>query len=208
MFMDGFVAVTLLRHGLTEKNSRHAYIGWTDDSLSEEGKSSLAAVSLPKPDALFTSGMLRTNETAHLLFPGLKKTEILDLKEYHFGSWEGRTYAELKDDREYQHWLENMENHAPPGGESLQVFKKRVMNGWGKVRNSLLNDEADTAAIVSHGGPLRQLLTLLSGDGRAFWEWTVSPGTGYELIWTKDSFRRGEPCASLRAVPSTARLNG
>ncbi|KZZ83104.1 histidine phosphatase family protein [Bacillus sp. SJS] len=206
--MDGFVAVTLLRHGLTEKNSRNAYIGWTDDSLSWEGQSALAAVSLPEPAALFTSGMLRTNETASLLFPGLKQRVIDDLKEYHFGSWEGHTYVELKDDRDYQLWLENMEEHAPPGGESLQVFKKRVMNGWERVRESLLDEEAETAAIVSHGGPIRQLLTLLSGDGRPYWEWTISPGAGYELIWTKDSFRRREPCTSLRAVPATARLNG
>ena len=30
--MDDAVVVALFRHGLTEENKRHAYIGWTDAS--------------------------------------------------------------------------------------------------------------------------------------------------------------------------------
>ena len=32
------VAITLLRHGLTEANERKEYLGWTDSPLSEQGR--------------------------------------------------------------------------------------------------------------------------------------------------------------------------
>ena len=38
------VAITLLRHGLTEANERKEYLGWTDSPLSERGRMEIEQV--------------------------------------------------------------------------------------------------------------------------------------------------------------------
>ncbi len=38
------VAITLLRHGLTEANERKEYLGWSDSPLSEQGKMGMEQV--------------------------------------------------------------------------------------------------------------------------------------------------------------------
>ena len=41
--MDDTVAISLFRHGLTEANKRHAYLGWTDSPLCPIEKAKLGA---------------------------------------------------------------------------------------------------------------------------------------------------------------------
>ncbi|MGD6818824.1 histidine phosphatase family protein [Metabacillus sp. 113a] len=206
--MDGFVAVTLLRHGLTEKNSRNAYIGWTDDPLSKEGEEQLRGMQIHRPDLVVTSGMTRANQTADILFPEINPTRIQQIKELNFGKWEGLTYEDLKEDPAYREWVENADRIAPPGGETFTQFKARIMEGWGIIHREMTNKTIGSALVVSHGGPIRQLLTELGDYSRSFWEWPVHPGTGYKLTWTFESFRRGERCISLQEVPAMAKQNG
>ncbi|AZB42681.1 histidine phosphatase family protein [Bacillus sp. FJAT-42376] len=206
--MDGTVAIALFRHGMTEKNSRHVYSGWTDDPLSDEGKALLSPVKGFDPVLLFTSGMLRTDQTADLLFPDVPKTAVPALKEIHFGRWEGLSYRDLKEDRDYALWLSDMDQHAPPDGESLTAFKERVMDGWGMIRDRILRSHAPSAAVICHGGTIRQLMTEWSGDARGFWEWKAEPGAGFIMIFTLEALRRGEPCISFQEVPLTAKPNG
>ena len=65
-------------------------------------------------------------------------------------------------------------------------------------------------AIVTHGGVIRYLLsTYGSIEKRDFWEWKVSHGNGFELVWaSKDAFRRGDRCTLLREVPLTENPTG
>ncbi|MTH53050.1 hypothetical protein GKZ89_06465 [Bacillus mangrovi] len=204
--MDDIVAVALLRHGLTEKNSRRAYIGWTDDPLSEEGRKALSGIEHFSPELVITSGMKRTDQTADLLFPGAARHSISSFKEIHFGEWEGRTFDELKAEPAYREWVDNMDQHAPPGGESLSVFKERVMAGWAEARKEI--GARKTSAVIAHGGTIRHLMTQLTEDRRGFWDWPCLPGEGYILYWTKEAFRRGERCISYQAEPAMENRRG
>ncbi|MFY4773592.1 histidine phosphatase family protein [Metabacillus sp. RGM 3146] len=205
--MADTVAVALFRHGLTERNKQHAYSGWGDISLSKEGIDALKSTSLFEPDLLFSSDLKRCEETAAILFPGYHLTFIPEFREMNFGDWEGRTYEELKEDLTYLKWLDDPAAAKPPNGESMVEFSLRVKHAWSLIKKAVL-PENQRIVIITHGGPIRQLLSMLSIEKKAFWEWELPPASGYELIFDRETFGRNETCTSLQVEPITAKANG
>lgn len=207
--MDDRVAITLLRHGLTEENERKAYIGWTDSPLSEKGAEAIRLLEHSfNPEILFSSPMRRTMETAESLFPGQMIHRLPEMKEMNFGLFERKTYLQLKDDTSYTNWLASPFTDGPPGGESFQTFADRIENGWEKIVNKIFEVNASHAVIVTHGGVMRYLLTTYTSVSKSFFDWKVPHGGGYQLLWSKDHLRRQETCMSLQEVPITVKQIG
>lgn len=93
------VKITWIRHGMTQANGEHRYLGKTDEPLSETGIHLLQEkkkeyFSSP-PEFLYTSPMKRCVQTAELLF---ERNPILipEWKEMDFGQFEGKNYEELR----------------------------------------------------------------------------------------------------------------
>ncbi len=65
------VAITLLRHGLTEANERKEYLGWTDSPLSEQGSDGNQQLkdSFRAYELIISSDLQRCVDTTQLLFP-------------------------------------------------------------------------------------------------------------------------------------------
>ncbi|MEW9674773.1 histidine phosphatase family protein [Lentibacillus sp. L22] len=206
--MDDGVAISLLRHGMTEENQRGAYIGWTDVSLSTEGKGILKRNKpcMKTVDQLFSSDLRRCLETAAILFPNLPIQKRTAFREMNFGLWEGRTYEELKQLTSYRQWLDDPFHCHPDGGETFTVFEKRVVAGFALVKDKMMDTNAKESVIVTHGGVIRLLLSTICN--RSFFNWKIPYGGGYRLIWTKDDFRRGDKCMSLQEVPITENQRG
>ena len=94
------------RHGATDGNREHRYIGSTDEPLSGECRELLKKNGTRERiqglissgiSAIYTSPMERCRETAELLFPkerypNLLRREIPDFRECDFGEFEGKTY--------------------------------------------------------------------------------------------------------------------
>jgi alpha-ribazole phosphatase len=208
--MDDLVVISLLRHGLTKENERWAYIGWTDAPLSEKGEARIRQLDgeYLTEAILFSSPLLRCLQTAELFFPKQKIHVANDLKEMNFGLFEGKTYEQLKRKAAYTNWLADPFSNRPPYGESFQEFAERIENGWRQVSDTIIETKASSAAILTHGGVIRQLLTMWSKEYKSFFEWKIPYGEGYQLIWTKEAFRREEKCMSLLAVPTMEKLTG
>ncbi|MGG4267142.1 histidine phosphatase family protein [Peribacillus simplex] len=205
--MADTVAITLLRHGLTEANERKAYLGWTDSPLSSEGEKEILDLrgSYPQYEKIYTSDLPRCVETARLLFPDIVPVKNASFREMNFGSWEGRTYDDLKADEDYLNWLERPMEALVPGGESYPAFSERVNNGW----NQLMVCEESQYALMTHGGVIRDLLVRYAPMEKSFFDWRISHGRGYELVWEdRSSLRRGERCTLLQAAPIMGKLNG
>ncbi|WP_028403345.1 histidine phosphatase family protein [Ectobacillus panaciterrae] len=206
--MDDCVVIALFRHGLTEDNKRHAYLGWTDSPLCPLEEQRLRGRMLSHTyEHLFSSDLGRCLETLNLLFSGAAPKLVPEFREMHFGRWEGKTYGDLERDATYRNWLENPFTLSPPGGEAFSSFSDRVRAGWEKVFHHIC-DTGENAAIMTHAGVIRYLLSEFAPERKEFWEWNIPHGMGYELVWTKDAFRRRERCTLLREAPSTERRHG
>ena len=51
---------------------------------------------------------------------------------------------------------------------------------------------------ITHGGPIRYLLTKFIDNDKTFWEWDVPHGSKYTLHWAdKKDVLEGKPCTSF-----------
>ena len=210
--MDDVVAVTLLRHGLTAYNEEKRYVGWTDIPLSNKGRKLLTIQReierYPTGQLLFTSNLIRCQESSSILYPDMELILISDLCEYHFGLWEGKTYEDLKGNKAYQKWLDAPLLVTPPKGESYNQFQERVIKGWQTIVSNFKNKSIQHIIVISHGGVIRLLLESFSPTRVGFWNWNIQYGAGYTLLGGRQLVRRGDRCTLLQVVPITEKENG
>ncbi|KZE64425.1 hypothetical protein AWM68_14500 [Fictibacillus phosphorivorans] len=204
------MAVTLIRHGLTKANQEKRYIGHSDHSLCEKGKTELLDLKpyhgYLKPDLVLTSDRRRCLETVEILYPDVHIKICEEFRELNFGDWENKTYADLCKDPTYQKWLNQPKEVCPPNGEDFTEFKKRVSLGWEhKVVPLFKNIEINHVVILTHGGPIRYLLSQFAQEKRDFWEWNARHGQGYTLNWEGGMEGR---CTLLQAAPLMEKQNG
>lgn len=208
--MDDAVSVTLLRHGLTKANQEKRYIGWTDASLLEEATQVGLYRILDAPfDAIYSSDLKRCIQTARLIAPLQCPIEDHRLREMNFGLWEGKTYEDLKNHRHYQKWIDNPFDTVPPDGESFLNFESRVMECWHDILKECIQQKYRNLLLVSHGGPIRLLLTALSPTKKEWWEWEVKHFSGYRLTWEHHQLLKGgNRCISSWVEPFTVKKIG
>ncbi|MCP3027869.1 histidine phosphatase family protein [Halobacillus sp. A5] len=190
----------LIRHGETTSNQERRYIGWRDEPLSDQGRRqiNLLCRKLPPFGRLFSSDLTRCTETAGKVDDRFQVDRAL--REYHFGDFDGKRYAELNKNSEYQCWLNDMENVTPPNGESFSTFRSRVLKFMGRILDCLGQDEQMPVGIVTHGGVIRTLLQYFSKQTNSMWEWSIDPGEAYHLKLIKE----GDEWILLQAERITA----
>ncbi|WP_410893333.1 histidine phosphatase family protein [Neobacillus sp. 204] len=203
--MDDRVVIALFRHGVTEENKRKAYLGWNDSPLCFETKANSIS---KRYQRYYSSDLKRCVLTAKRLFPHASPHFVKELREMNFGKWEGKTYEDLKEIRLYRNWLTDPFAHCPPEGESFQEFNKRIDSGWSKIAEEILTSNLESVAVITHGGVIRYLLSRFAPNPNDFWAWQVNHDQGYELIFERESLRRGERCTLLLEVPLTANEHG
>jgi len=163
----------LLRHGETDFSHSRRYCGSLDISLNAHGhaQAELVAGSLKGKffDAVYTSDLCRTVETAQIVFPGVPVIQQSCFREMTFGILEGLTYEEAVHQHLdiYQRWLEDPWEVSLPGAEIFEVFFRRVMEG---LRAIVKANPGRSIALVSHGGPIRVILSQALERGfQEFW---------------------------------------
>ena len=154
--------VCLIRHARTRWNEDGRIQGRTDIPLSAAGRAQVATWRLPAgfgDGACLTSPLSRARETAGLL--GFRDPPSDPrLVEMRWGSFEGRTLAELR--AEGGEGMRDLEalgvDFQPPGGESPRLVAQRLL--------ICLRELAATGRdhlIVTHKGVLRASLVLAFG---------------------------------------------
>ncbi len=181
-----------IRHGKTPANSRHAYLGRTEEELSEAGKQELLERkrkgAYPKAEIVLASPMKRCLQTAEILYPENKVIRIDEWKEMDFGDFEGRNYQELSKREDYRKWIESNGTMAFPNGESREEFSGRVLLGMEKTCGRLWlcgGRQEGRAALIVHGGTIMALLSAYCG--RDYFDYQAENGKGYRcsLILSK-----------------------
>lgn len=172
----------LIRHGLTRANEEHRYQGSLDGELSDRGRNQLLELREKQiyqelaGFRLISSGKKRCQQTCEILLQQDHPEIMTQLQEMDFGSFEGFTYEELKDQESYQNWIiGDNETNVTPGGESGNQMKERVLESL----RFILQTNQDTC-IVTHGGPIAAIMTeLFPEEGKNRYQWQPQPGRGY-----------------------------
>lgn len=190
------VRIIVMRHLPTLGNQQKQYIGWTDEPIVVVDHLNWKLSWYPA--VVYGSDLLRAGQSAALYFPQAVYKSDFRFRESHFGEWEGKTYDLLKKDKRYRSWIDDPHTYAPPGGERLCDTENRVLAAF-----SELPVDKEDAFVVTHGGPIRLLLTRYSPDKQSFWSWIIPHGSIWVFEWeTFDDWREGKRCASISAVPT------
>ena len=165
---DGPVTtLVLVRHGATELTASKRFSGGLASSnpgLTDEGRAQVREVAEwlaplgEAVDAVVTSPVRRTRESAEILAErlGVDLVEETDFAEMEFGTWDGMTFSEVRDQRpeEIEAWLGSLDV-AAGGGESFRELEKRVLDGLSRV---LERYAGKTVIVVSHVTPIKTLV--------------------------------------------------
>ena len=159
--------LVLVRHGATELTASKRFSGGLASSnpgLTDEGRAQVREVAEwlapigEAFDVVVTSPVRRTVESAEIIAErfGIGIVEEPGFAEMEFGTWDGQTFAEVREQRpeEIESWLGSLDV-APGGGESFREVEKRVLDGLSRVLETYAGK---TVLVVSHVTPIKTLV--------------------------------------------------
>lgn len=117
-----------VRHGPTHER---AFTGWRDVPADLSDRAALKRLNRHLPDGalILSSDLIRAVATADALGHGRQRLpHDPDLREFHFGDWDGRMWDEVAvthPDLSRAYW-EDPGDHCPPSGESWNTAAARV----------------------------------------------------------------------------------
>ena len=165
--------LVLVRHGQSEWNKKNLFTGWKDPELTDLGvEEAIQAGNVLKEkeinfDVMFTSDLLRAQETGRLILEQMNQSEISIIKDQRLNE---RNYGDLaglnKDDAREKWGAEQVRiwrrsfDVPPPGGESLKNTAERVLPYFEleiipKIKEGL------NILVAAHGNSLRALVMEL-----------------------------------------------
>lgn len=195
----------LTRHGETEWNVQRRMQGWNDSPLTARGIGQArtlgrrlhgvpfaAIYSSSSPRALATAQILRAQNAAA---PRPPLHRLPELREIHFGAWEGLVYEEVA--RQYPAEIERYRHtpqlYARDGAETFAQLRSRLLAGVEKI---LLDHSSGDLLLVTHGIALRMLLThYLGRPMEEFWQ----PPTIYQTSLSLIEIEAGQASVKLHA---------
>jgi alpha-ribazole phosphatase len=190
--------VFFIRHGITDANTNRLFAGGgLDVPVSEQGKAEardvsksavfnapfLAATGGRGVDFVYTSPMIRAKETASILFPAAKQEVVEDLREFMFGSFEGRGFGELHTDPAFIEWTRGDVETRCPDGDSVSSCAKRVSAAFTAIANErFARGDQSPIVMVAHGVSAMAFLYAFIDKEKPFFTWKT-PNCG---VWHFD----------------------
>ena len=156
----------LVRHATAEGNGR--FQGHRDASLTSAGRRELRLLcekcSQHPVRAVYSSDLRRARQTADAVARkfGLEVDVRPELREMHFGQWEGLSWNQIarRFPKLAASWIERFPRQTIPGAEPLSQFKKRIAAA---VREIVTANQGQCALIVTHAGVIRFTLGIALG---------------------------------------------
>ncbi|MGC5052942.1 bifunctional RNase H/acid phosphatase [Micromonospora sp. DT48] len=198
----------LVRHGETEYTEQGRYSGRGDIPLSDKGQAQVRATAArvaalaPDTAAVVSSPLTRCTATAEAIAAAIGGVPVRrddELIECDFGVWEGRTFAEVRENwaGELDAWLAST-RIAPPDGESFQAVAERCAR---VVRRLLDAYPGQTVVVVSHVSPIKLMLRDALAAPDAFLHRLYLDAAGVSVL---DRWPDGG--VAVRSVNETAHL--
>jgi probable phosphoglycerate mutase len=158
--------IYFVRHGETILTPMRKFSGTgpVNPELTEEGLAQAAQVAKEiakiKPDILIASPLQRTTQTAKAISAATGLPIIFDeiWYELSFGSWDGLSNDEVRDQYpdQYQAWLDSSA-YAPGGGESYDQARIRIEAAMEKL---LSQYPGQKVCVVTHNGVIKSAVSV------------------------------------------------
>lgn len=193
--------IYLIRHGETEWNRIGRIQGQLDVGLNEEGimqakKLSLKFKNIPL-STIYSSDLARARQTAEEIARVCDSLVIScpDLRERYYGTWEGKTYQEIKEQ------FPGVEVGQVVGGkygiETFESMQDRAQKMLFTIAESHLGEHV---AVVSHGGLINSFIYLISQGTVGTGKTKLLNTSVTHLVYSKNSWE-------IRSIGDTRHLD-
>ncbi|BDT67736.1 phosphoglycerate mutase GpmB [Comamonadaceae bacterium OS-1] len=177
----------LIRHGQTDVNAEHRYLGALDPELNAFGVAQAVALNGVLPAdlaAVVCSPLRRARQTADLLCLGRACSPVVHaaFRERNVGIFEGLTQTEARQQFPAL-WAQNVTrtwDAAPPGGETIQAVVDRVHHGLRELYAAYAGQQI---ALVAHGFVAKVVRAVSHAGFEDFFDWQLGNGAVYQLAW-------------------------
>ena len=131
--------------------------------------------------------MLRTRQTADILFPKMPYTVVDGFAEMDFGRFEGKSADELSGDPAYQAWVDAMCLTPIPDGESVTDFKTRCCEAFAETIKNV--PDGSRVGFVVHGGVIMAILEAYARPKRDFYAYHIGNGECLQGVYDGETIR-------------------
>jgi 2,3-bisphosphoglycerate-dependent phosphoglycerate mutase len=190
--------VLAIRHGETAWNVVTRIQGKLDIGLNDTGRSqaqrlgaALAKNQASEPiTAIYSSDLWRAYDTALSISQAVNVPVVSDegLRERGFGIFEGKTFDEVAQlwPDQAQRWRQRDPDFFPEGGESLTMFRDRILAA---SQTLTARHPGEQIAIVAHGGVMDVLYRAATGQSiQAPRTWSLGNAVINRLLWSPTAF--------------------
>jgi alpha-ribazole phosphatase len=154
-------------------------VGSTDESLTENGRKKLKSRQFPTAEKVYVSPLKRCIETAEIIYSEADYIICNDLRECDFGDFEYKNYIELKDNPDYQKFIDSFGECGFPNGETKAEFSQRCVRAFEKIMQNEDNNKTESIAFVVHGGTIMAIMEKFAKDKKNYYDWQCKNGEGY-----------------------------
>ena len=179
----------LVRHGQSEGNLTHSFLGHTDLPLTEHGRAQAEVASRTlvtlSPDVIYSSDLLRAYQTAE---PTAQKCALpihtsKNLREIFAGDWEALPFIQLESDfsSDFSVWRTDIGKARPTNGEAVCELYTHIEK---ELRRIVVENEGKTVMVFLHATPIRVFSALCSGlgfDGMKDLPWATNASVSHFL---------------------------
>jgi 2,3-bisphosphoglycerate-dependent phosphoglycerate mutase len=186
--------IIAVRHGETAWNVDGRVQGHLDIGLNDKGRwqATRAGDALAQEDisTVYTSDLWRAYDTALAIATphGLPIQTHEGLRERGFGEFEGKTYEEIAalwPDQSIA-WRKRVPDFSPQGGESLLMFRARVVP---VVQQLAARHMGEQIVVIAHGGVMDMLYRAATNqDISASRTWELGNAAINRLLWNGEHF--------------------
>lgn len=186
--------IIAIRHGETAWNVDTRLQGHLDIELNATGRKQARrvaqALAQESIGAIYSSDLLRAWDTARAIAEATGQTPHVHtgLRERGFGTFEGKTYAEIEAAWPEQslRWRNRDPQWAPDGGESLVAVRARISQTVSELAARHIGEQI---VLVAHGGVMDVLYRIATGQElQAPRSWQLGNAAINRLLWTPDGF--------------------
>jgi broad specificity phosphatase PhoE len=154
----------LIRHA--ETDCAGTFCGHSDPPVNARGhqqiEALLSALQQHSVEVVYSSDLQRAHTTAEAIakYFDVPLRTTSNLREIAFGDWESSTWEQIErhDSVFAERWIAEFPRLASPNGEQFASFEDRVLREFDALAIANRN-----AAVVTHGGVLRVILTRRCG---------------------------------------------
>ena len=166
----------LVRHGVTEWNTKGRIQGQSDTNLAPDGvhQSRLLTAHFPFDvvDAIYSSDLHRAMTTAEIIASrfNLEVIPVKEFREINFGEWEGKTFEEVAktDPVEFKKFFLQPDMLLIKGGETFAEVQNRAFTTLKRIVHDI--GDKKQIVVVAHGAVIRTIIaSILEMPLRKLW---------------------------------------